>query len=126
MKLTVKQRGSFRKIENFFEKMLNGDLYSTLDQYGQLGVDALAAATPKDSGVTAASWSYFVDISGGRSSITWTNDHFAGTTPVVIMLQYGHGTGTGGYVQGYDFINPAMVDIFDKISEGVWKAVVNA
>ena len=127
MKLSVQQKGDFHKTENFLKAMQQkSTLAQILDKYGRAGVAALAANTPKESGLTAASWDYYVTIGEGRSSITWTNSHFAGTVPVVILLQYGHGTGTGGYVQGYDFINPTMRDIFDGIADDVWKAVQDA
>lgn len=117
--------GDFQIFRNFAKRVLAGSIFDALHSYGRLGVEALAAATPVDSGVTASSWSY--RITGGkgkRPSIEWFNDHVDGTgTPIVILLQYGHGTGTGGYVQGYDFINPAMQPIFDEIQADVWKKV---
>lgn len=101
-------------------------MFNQLDKYAREGVSALASATPIDSGKTAAAWSYQVTKSGESYSITWSNSSLAGTTPVVILLQYGHGTGSGGYVAGRDFINPAIRPIFDKIAENVWKAVTSA
>jgi hypothetical protein len=101
-------------------------MYRALDIYAQRGVSALAAATPSETGVTAASWSYTIERSLGGCTIWWTNNHKdeAGT-PIVIMLQFGHGTGTGGYVQGRDFINPAMAPIFEEIKSAVWKEVTS-
>lgn len=118
--------GSFNKTEAALLKMSKGDIFSALDSYAREGVSALASATPVDSGITASSWSYEVTKSRGYYSITWTNSHVIDGRPIVIMLQYGHGTGTGGYVQGRDFINPAMKPIFDKIADKVWKAVTSA
>ena len=127
MSFSIKHSGSFQNIERFFYSMLNDDIYSKLDSFGRMGVAALAGATPVDSGLTAESWSYIVDRNLGRSSsITWTNSSMAGGVPVVILLTYGHGTGTGGYVQGQDFINPAIAGTFDQIADGVWKAVTSA
>lgn len=91
-----------------------------------MGIGALAAATPHDSGLAASSWGYKVENSSGGVSISWTNTDVEGGFPVAIMLQYGHGTGTGGYVAGRDYINPAMKPIFDKIADRVWKAVTSA
>lgn len=107
----------------FINRVLKRDIYANLDQYGQMGVDALSDATPKDTGETAASWYYKV-IKGQRPGIAWYNskDDKDGA-PVVILIQYGHGTGTGGYVQGRDFINPAMRGVFDQIADAVWKEV---
>lgn len=118
--------GSFSKTEAFLNRMLKDDIFQALDGYARQGVSALASATPIDSGITAASWSYEVKKSFGSYSITWTNNHVVDGRPIAIMLQYGHGTGTGGYVQGRDFINPAMKPIFDKIADQVWKAVTSA
>lgn len=125
---TIKSSGSFENTENFFKAMLGLDISSELHRYGREGVAALAANTPADSGLSAESWGYEVKRTGrGSYSIAWTNSNVtAQGTPVVILLQYGHGTGTGGFVRGQDFINPAIQPIFDKISEGVWKAVKSA
>lgn len=118
--------GSFDKTEKALLKMSRGDIFATLERYARQGVSALANATPVDSGITAASWNYKIERSFGSYSITWTNNHVVDGRPIVILLQYGHGTGTGGYVQGRDFINPAMKPIFDNIADQVWKAVTSA
>ena len=86
----------------------------------------MSAATPKDSGLSAGSWDYTVEQTRSSATITWINTDVEGGFPVAIMLQYGHGTGTGGYVAGRDYINPAMRPIFDQIAESVWKAVTSA
>ena len=106
--------------------MSKGDLFKVLDSYGREGVFALASATPVDSGLTSESWNYEIKRSRGSYSIIWSNSHVVDGTPVAIMLQYGHGTGTGGYVQGRDFINPAIRPVFDRIADKVWKAVTSA
>jgi hypothetical protein len=106
--------------------MSRGDIFRSLEQYAQEGVDALSAATPVDSNLTATSWGYEIKRSGRSYSITWTNTNIVNGTPIAILLQYGHGTGTGGYVRGRDYINPALKPIFDKIADNVWKAVTSA
>lgn len=118
--------GSFSRTENFLRRMSKGDIFRALDGYAREGVSALASATPVDSGLTAASWGYEVSRSRGSFTITWTNSHVVSGVPIAIILQYGHGTGTGGYVQGRDYINPAIRPVFDKISENVWKAVTSS
>ena len=118
--------GSFNRTENFLKSMVNANYYRTLDQYAREGVAALALATPIESGLTANSWSYEITSSRSSCSITWSNTNTVDSVPVAILLQYGHGTGTGGYVQGQDFINPAIKPIFDKIADSVWKAVTSA
>lgn len=118
--------GDFKNMEAFLKAMTGDDIYRSLNSYGQEGVNALAAATPRDSGLTANSWSYKVEKSRGSYSIEWINSNTVNGTPVVIMLQYGHGTGTGGYVIGRDFINPAIKPTFDRIASDVWKAVTSA
>lgn len=120
--------GNFNKTFSFLRKIERPDLVtSVLEKCGEKGVEALASATPKDSGVTAASWYYEVETSGETSTITWLNSNLAnGYFPVAIMLQYGHGTGTGGYVQGVDYINPAIKPVFDEIAETVWEVVHEA
>jgi hypothetical protein len=121
--ITIKSKGSFRKTERFLKHAVSPDIFRILDGYGRKGVAALSAATPVASGLTANSWTYEVNESRGSHSITWRNSHVVDGVPVVILLQYGHGTGTGGYVQGKDFINPALKPIFDEIANSVWKAV---
>lgn len=119
--------GSFSNLENFLAKMSKGDIFKALELYGKEGVRALSSATPRDTGDTKNSWSYKVLKTRGSHSIVWLNDSTTEDgSPIVIMLQYGHGTGTGGYVQGRDFINPAIRPVFDSIAEKVWKAVTSA
>lgn len=118
--------GSTKRTEDFLNKMIRGDLYSGLEPHAQRGVDALRAATPRESGITAESWSYEIIISGGAVTIWWKNTNLINGFNVAIGLQYGHGTGTGGYVQGQDYINPALKSIFDEIANAVWKEVQKA
>lgn len=126
MQISVVSKGDLKKTERYLNNLAKLNLQRILSSAGEMGVKALSAATPRDSGIAANSWSY--KISGGRSgvTITWINTDVENGFPVAIMLQYGYGTGTGGYVQGQDYINPAMRPIFDQIAERVWKAVTSA
>lgn len=119
-------KGSFKRTENFLVKMSRGDIYASLEAAAQEGVFALDAATPVDSGLASDSWGYVIERSRSSVAIKWTNTDIESGFPVAIMLQYGYGTGTGGYVQGRDYINPAMRPIFDRIADQVWKAVTSA
>lgn len=100
--------------------------YRALNKYGQRGVDALARNTPTRTGRAAASWGYIVEKTRSAYKITWTNDDVEGGVNVAVIIQYGHGTGTGGYVQGIDYINPALRPIFDQIADDVWREVTRA
>ena len=124
--ITITHKGNFRNTERFLNRMSKGDIFNTLSSYGARGVAALASATPVDTGLTASSWTYSVDQSRGTHSIIWENTNVITGTPVVIWLQFGHGTGTGGYVAGRDFINPAIKPIFDDIANSVWREVTSA
>lgn len=124
--ISVHSSGSFKKTEAFLRKMQKLDIPGVMHACGQEGVNALARATPIDTGNAAHSWSYEVSSSGGIHRIVWTNSDVENGFPVAIMLQYGYGTGTGGYVQGRDYINPAIRPTFDKIADKVWKAVTSA
>jgi len=115
--------GSTSKTDAFFKAMRSQSLYSEIDRLAQRGVVALAQATPQDSGLTAASWSYEIDMSGGGAKISWINTNSQGGVNVAVILQYGHGTGTGGYVSGRDYINPAIKPIMDQIADAVWEKV---
>lgn len=123
--ISFKHRGNFNKTQAFFNKLIGRNYLNILDKYGQMGVDALAAATPKDTGLTAASWTYEIEHNGSNTSISWLNTNVNNNVIIAVILQYGHGTGTGGYVQGRDYINPAMQPIFDKIAEEAWKEVTS-
>lgn len=97
-----------------------------LERYAQMGVSALASATPVDSGQTASCWGYEIEMSGEDATIYWTNTNQNKGVYIAVILQYGHGTGTGGYVQGIDYINPAIRPVFDKIAEEAWREVTSA
>lgn len=127
VKITFETTGSLKKTEDFLAFLTKGDsLYKKLDKYGREGAAALSAATPVDSGATANSWGYEVRREAGGMTLTWTNGNVVGGVPVAILLQYGHGTGTGGYVSGRDYINPTLRPLFDRIANDVWKAVTSA
>lgn len=121
--IVIKHSGNFKNTENFLNRMAKSDIFRCLEKYGQEGVAALSAATPVDTGLTASSWNYEIRKSKGSYSISWTNSNVLNGVPIAIILQYGHGTGTGGYVQGRDYINPAIQPIFDKIAEEAWREV---
>ena len=123
--IVVKHKGDFRKTENFLRRITKTDFRSILQKYGQEGVAALAAATPVDSGLTASSWGYEITMSEGRYVIAWTNSNINDGVPIAIILQYGHGTRNGGWVEGRDYINPAIQPIFDKIVAEAWREVTN-
>lgn len=124
--IRLSSSGSFEKTRAFIDRLRNGDMFKDLNRYGQMGVDALSRATPKDTGQTAASWGYVIRRNANGTTIVWTNSNVNQGAQIVILLQYGHGTGTGGYVQGYDYINPAIRPIFDQIAADVWKKVTSA
>lgn len=117
--LSIETSGDLSKTLKSLESMSRGDYEKVLDSLAQRGVSALAAATPVESGLTASSWGYKITRSSGSTTITWTNTNVNQGVPIAIILQYGHGTGTGGYVQGRDYINPAMKPVFDEISRKV-------
>lgn len=119
----LKSKGDFSKTKNFLIRMKEKTFLRHLERYGKEGVQALSSATPIDSGLTASSWRYEIHSSDERWEIIWTNSNINKGVPIAIILQYGHGTGTGGYVQGRDYINPAIQPIFDKIADDAWKEV---
>lgn len=118
-------KGDFSKTSKFLERALEAIKLGQLDKYGRMGVDALAAATPVDSGATAASWNYSIERNGSSVSIVWSNSNVNKGVNIALILQLGHGTGTGGYVQGRDYINPAIQPIFDQIADSAWKEVTS-
>ena len=125
--ITIKHHGSFKRTEGMFKHMSKFEIRNILNKYGDKGVAALAAATPKDTGLTASSWEYQVSNTGPGYSITWhnTNVHNGVNNGVniALILQLGHGTGTGGYVQGVDYINPALASIFEQLADEAWQEV---
>lgn len=126
MRAIFTSRGSFNHMESFLRSMRRMNIERLVEPYAVQGVRALEAATPEDSGATARAWSYEIKSSGGKVTITWTNSNLQNGFPVAVMLQYGYGTGTGGYVQGRDYINPVLKPVFDNIADGVWRVVTSA
>lgn len=121
--IRFRQKGDFSKLTRYFEKIKHIAKIADLDKYGREGISALSSATPVDTGLTASSWDYKVEYRDGGASITFTNSNIQNGVPIAIILQYGHGTGTGGWVEGRDYINPAIQPIFDKIANDAWKEV---
>lgn len=123
MPIVINQKGNLAKTNKFLERAKHIIKRSVFDKYGKQGVEALRKSTPKDTGETANSWSYNVDITTSGATIYWTNSHIDNGVHIAIILQYGHGTGTGGYVQGIDYINPALRTIFTDMADGLWEEV---
>lgn len=119
------QKGDFSKLTRFLEKAKNVVKLGDLDKYGRAGVAALSSATPTDSGKTASSWYYEIERQNGKVSINFHNSNVNQGVPIAIILQYGHATGTGGWVEGRDYINPAIQPIFDELANNAWKEVTS-
>lgn len=118
-----RQKGDFSKTVSYFQKLKNAKIVRILEKYGQEGVAALASATPVDSGKTAGSWYSKVEVTNTSATLTFCNSNINKGVNIAIILQYGHGTGTGGWVEGRDYINPAIQPVFDKIVENAWGEV---
>lgn len=116
-------KGSTKNMDSWLKRMTAREQFKALEKYGQIGVNALSRATPEDSGLAAESWSYEIEDRPGIFAIHWTNSDVENGFHVAVMLQYGHGTGTGGYVEGRDYINPAMRPVFDRMVEEMWRVV---
>lgn len=123
MKVKVFTKGDFKKTEKFLQGAKVFNIRGLLKRYGEAGVRALAAATPKDTGETASSWGYEIQTDRTEARVIWTNSNVVDGISIAIILQYGHGTGGGGYVQGRDYINPALAVIFDQLAAAAWKEV---
>lgn len=124
--ISLQTSGSYDKTRKYLQKLARGDFYTGLDKYARDGVTALAQASPVDSGLSAGSWDYKIERTGASLTISWFNKDVEKGFPVAVMLQYGYATGTGGYVQGRDYINPAMRPVFDHIEEAVRRAVTSS
>lgn len=121
--ISVSSTGNFKNIDGFFKRTKKKNLRRYLEYYGVKGVELLASATPKDTGVTAASWSYEIQEENGSISIYWKNSSMIGNTPIVILIRYGHATRNGGYVTGNDFITPVLEKVFKEMADTIWKEV---
>lgn len=123
VKVTVK--GDWSKTKKFLGFAIRGDFLKDLDRYGREGVEALRMATPKDTGKTADSWDYEIHKSRGKVEVVWTNSNIAEYIPVALLIQYGHATGNGAYIEGIDYINPAIKPIFEKIANSAWNSITS-
>lgn len=123
--ISFSQRGDFDSIEKLLKKSIGVNYRSILEEYAKEGVSALAANTPLDSGKTASSWTYSIEQNGSSLSIVWQNTNVNQGVNIALILQYGHATKNGGYVQGIDYINPALRPVFDKLADKAWKAVTS-
>lgn len=123
--VTFKHRGDFKRTERFLNALKGARYLNALEKYGRMGVEALAAATPKDTGLTAASWVFDIERTEGCTKIIWSNTNVNKYVNVALLIQHGHGTGTGGYVEGIDYINPALKPIFDAIGDEIQKEVAS-
>ena len=123
--ISFSHKGDFSKTKRFLKKAKEKAFYKHLDEYARTGVEALREHTPIDSGTTAASWTYEIKVDNDSATITWMNTNTNKGENIAILIQYGHGTGTAGYVHGRDYINPAMRPVFDKIAENIWKEVTD-
>ena len=121
--ITIEQKGDFKKFNTFCEKLKQIAKVSKLDEFGEKGVKALKSVTPRDSGKTAESWDYTIKREKDSVTLEWNNSNVNDGCNIALLIQYGHGTRTGGYVTGIDYINPAIKPIFDEIEEGVWREV---
>lgn len=124
--IEIKQKGDFKNTEKLLSRATRINLRNILNRYGEMGVNALAAATPRDTGKTASSWGYKLEIGNESSTIVWTNSNVNKGVNIAIILQYGHGTRNGGYVVGRDYINPAMEPIFEDLASEAWKEVTGS
>lgn len=123
--ITIKQKGDFKKTEKFLKKSFGKDYRGILEKYGKIGVDALSASTPVDSGLTASSWYYEIIQNGSSLSVVWKNTNVVKGVNIAVILQYGHATRNGGYVEGLDYINPALRPIFEDLANAAWKEVIS-
>ena len=118
-------KGNFNKVEKYFNKLLNREYLNIIDQYAQQGLAVLCSATPKDSGRTADCWSYEIRSEIGATSLVFTNSNENKGVNIAVILQYGHGTRNGGYVQGIDYINPALEPVLQQIADACFKEVTS-
>lgn len=121
--ITFRHKGNFSKANRYLERVKQAVHFGFFDEYGREGVAALASATPSDTGLTASSWYYKIENTKGSIRISFHNSNIQNGVPIAIILQYGHGTGTGGWVEGRDYINPAIQPIFDRIVNDAWREV---
>ncbi len=121
--ISFQVHGDFKKIDGFLEKMKEGVNAGVLDKYGKIGVDALRLYTPKDTGLTSESWKYRIVRNSQGTAIEWYNTNVQDNVHVAVVLQYGHATKSGTFIEGIDYINPAMRPVFEEIATRAWKEV---
>ena len=121
--ITFKQRGNFKNLERFFSNVRNNNFKTILKAYAELGLEALRSGTPVDTGLTADSWGYIIAPTRSGYSIRWTNSNVVKDVSVALLLQYGHGTQNGAFIEGYDYINPVIKPVFDGMADKLWKEV---
>ena len=124
MRITTRKAGSIKNTMGLLQRILSRSYMNKLQHYAELGVAALSEATPKRTGKTAASWGYEIEVGPETTKLTWTNSNVNDGVNVALLIQYGHGTGTGGYVQGIDYINPAMQPMFQGFADDIWREAV--
>lgn len=123
--IKISHKGDFTKTTKFLNKVSTKPIRNILDKYGNMGVQALSVATPVDSGVTASSWTYEIEITSSGYTINWNNTNINKNVNIALILQTGHGTRNGGYVKGIDYINPALKPVFDQLAEEAWREVTD-
>lgn len=121
--IRFEQKGDFEKTRKFLKEAGKRDLDNILNKYGKMGVENLSAYTPRDTGLTASSWTYTIEKTKNKVSITWRNTNVVDGVPIAIILQYGHATRNGGYVEGVDYINPALEPVFKELKDRIWREV---
>ena len=127
MSITFRNKGNFEKTEKFLKKSFGRNYMDVLDHYGRIGVEELSKNTPRDSGLTASSWSYSIEKGkDGSISVVWSNGNVNNHVNIAVILQYGHGTRNGGWVEGIDYINPALKSVFEELADSAWKEVTRA
>ena len=123
--ITIRHKGDFSKLTRYLESLKETVRLRDLNKYGREGVAALASATPVDSGLTANSWYYKIEDKNGRVTLSFHNSNIQNGVPIAVIIQYGHGTNNGGWVEGRDYINPAIQPVFDRIVNDIWREVTN-
>lgn len=121
-----RHKGDFHKLDAYLKRVQKASNATDLDRFGMMGVTALASMTPMDTGETASSWYYEIERSNGKTVLSFRNSHINDGVPIAIILQYGHGTGTGGWVEGLDYINPSLQPVFEQMANDIWREVTKA
>ena len=122
--IKFQHKGTLKKTEQYLKNARKQNYIPILEKYGRIGVQQLSSYTPVDTGKTSSSWGYEIVQTKNKISIHWTNSNINNGVPIAIIIQYGHGTGSGGYVEGVDYINPALKSIFEKVAEEIWREVI--